>query len=38
MFISIGDWLDSIKMSQYKSSFVAAGFSTLDSVAQMSIE
>uniref|UniRef100_A0A8C7HGX1 Ephrin type-A receptor 6 n=1 Tax=Oncorhynchus kisutch TaxID=8019 RepID=A0A8C7HGX1_ONCKI len=38
VFISIGDWLDSIKMSQYKSSFVAAGFSTLDSVAQMSIE
>uniref|UniRef100_A0A4W5MTB6 SAM domain-containing protein n=1 Tax=Hucho hucho TaxID=62062 RepID=A0A4W5MTB6_9TELE len=38
MFISIGDWLDSIKMSQYKSSFVAAGFSTLDSVAQMSFE
>ncbi|KAM9485289.1 ephrin type-A receptor 6-like isoform 4-T5 [Salvelinus alpinus] len=38
MFISIGDWLGSIKMSQYKSSFVAAGFSTLDSVAQMSIE
>uniref|UniRef100_A0A3P8XQ62 Ephrin type-A receptor 6 n=1 Tax=Esox lucius TaxID=8010 RepID=A0A3P8XQ62_ESOLU len=38
MFISIGDWLDSIKMSQYKNSFVAAGFSTLDSVAQMTIE
>ncbi|KAM3862102.1 ephrin type-A receptor 6 [Diretmus argenteus] len=38
MFISIGDWLDSIKMSQYKSNFVAAGFDTLDSVARMSIE
>ncbi|KAM6970292.1 ephrin type-A receptor 6-like [Aplochiton taeniatus] len=38
MFISIGDWLDSIKMSQYKSSFVAAGFTTLDCVARMSIE
>ncbi|KAM4609026.1 ephrin type-A receptor 6-like [Polymixia lowei] len=38
MFISIGDWLDSIKMSQYKSNFMAAGFNTLDSVARMSIE
>ncbi|XP_070400007.1 ephrin type-A receptor 6 isoform X2 [Nothobranchius furzeri] len=38
MFISVGDWLDSIKMSQYKSSFMAAGFNTLDSVARMSIE
>ncbi|XP_062313032.1 LOW QUALITY PROTEIN: ephrin type-A receptor 6-like [Osmerus eperlanus] len=38
MFISIGDWLDTIKMSQYKSNFVAAGFNTLDSVARMSIE
>ncbi|XP_061774264.1 LOW QUALITY PROTEIN: ephrin type-A receptor 6 [Nerophis ophidion] len=38
MFISIGDWLDSIKMSQYKSNFMAAGYDTLDSVARMSIE
>ncbi|RVE58142.1 hypothetical protein OJAV_G00206320 [Oryzias javanicus] len=38
MFISVGDWLDSIKMSQYKSNFMAAGFHTLDSVARMSIE
>ncbi|KAL0963554.1 hypothetical protein UPYG_G00307890 [Umbra pygmaea] len=38
LLISIGDWLDSIKMSQYKSSFVAAGFNTLDSVARMSVE
>lgn len=38
MFISVGDWLDSIKMSQYKSNFMAAGFDTLDSVARMSIE
>eukprot|EP00064_Thunnus_orientalis_P004293 superscaffoldBa00000387_g4304 len=38
MFISIGDWLDSIKMSQYKSNFMAAGYNTLDSVARMSIE
>ncbi|XP_061697749.1 ephrin type-A receptor 6-like [Syngnathoides biaculeatus] len=38
LFISIGDWLDSIKMSQYKSNFMAAGYNTLDSVARMSIE
>ncbi|XP_056287267.1 ephrin type-A receptor 6-like isoform X2 [Pseudoliparis swirei] len=38
MFISIGDWLDVIKMSQYKSNFIAAGYNTLDSVARMSIE
>ncbi|KAA8588291.1 hypothetical protein FQN60_001485, partial [Etheostoma spectabile] len=38
MFISIGDWLDSIKMTQYKSNFMAAGYNTLDSVARMSIE
>ncbi|XP_038132329.1 ephrin type-A receptor 6-like [Cyprinodon tularosa] len=38
MFISVGDWLDCIKMSQYKSNFMAAGFNTLDSVARMSIE
>uniref|UniRef100_A0A3Q1EKY4 receptor protein-tyrosine kinase n=1 Tax=Acanthochromis polyacanthus TaxID=80966 RepID=A0A3Q1EKY4_9TELE len=38
MFISVGDWLDSIKMSQYKSNFMAAGYNTLDSVARMSIE
>uniref|UniRef100_A0A8C4DBG0 receptor protein-tyrosine kinase n=1 Tax=Dicentrarchus labrax TaxID=13489 RepID=A0A8C4DBG0_DICLA len=38
IFISIGDWLDSIKMSQYKSNFMAAGYNTLDSVARMSIE
>ncbi|XP_014872999.1 ephrin type-A receptor 6-like [Poecilia latipinna] len=38
MFISVGDWLDSIKMTQYKSNFMAAGFNTLDSVARMSIE
>ncbi|XP_063355421.1 ephrin type-A receptor 6 isoform X1 [Pelmatolapia mariae] len=38
MFISVGDWLDSIKMSQYKSNFMAAGYNTLDSVARMGIE
>ncbi|KAG7249627.1 hypothetical protein CRUP_031548, partial [Coryphaenoides rupestris] len=38
MFVSIGDWLDSIKMSQYKSNFMTAGVCTLDSAASMSIE
>ncbi|XP_069389215.1 ephrin type-A receptor 6 [Paralichthys olivaceus] len=38
MFISVSDWLDSIKMSQYNSNFMAAGYNTLDSVARMSIE
>ncbi|XP_031416827.1 ephrin type-A receptor 6 isoform X1 [Clupea harengus] len=38
MFISISDWLDSIKMGQYKNNFLAAGFTTLDSVTTMSIE
>uniref|UniRef100_A0A8C9SMD9 Ephrin type-A receptor 6 n=1 Tax=Scleropages formosus TaxID=113540 RepID=A0A8C9SMD9_SCLFO len=38
LFISVGDWLDSIKMSQYKNNFLAAGFTTLDSISRMSIE
>ncbi|KAK1890887.1 Ephrin type-A receptor 6 [Dissostichus eleginoides] len=38
LFISIGDWLDSIKMSQYKNNFLAAGYTTLDSISTMSIE
>ncbi|XP_017312319.1 ephrin type-A receptor 6 [Ictalurus punctatus] len=38
LFISIGDWLDSIKMSQYKSNFIAAGYTTLDSISSMSID
>ncbi|XP_048885338.1 ephrin type-A receptor 6-like [Brienomyrus brachyistius] len=38
LYISIDDWLDSIKMSQYKNNFLAAGFATLDSVSRMSIE
>ncbi|XP_018584760.1 ephrin type-A receptor 6-like [Scleropages formosus] len=38
MFISVGDWLDSIKMSQYKNNFLAAGFTTLDSISRMTIE
>ncbi|XP_028655681.2 ephrin type-A receptor 6 isoform X1 [Erpetoichthys calabaricus] len=38
LFISISDWLDSIKMSQYKNNFISAGFTTLESVTRMSIE
>lgn len=38
LFISIGDWLDSIKMSQYKNNFLAAGYTTLDSISTMGIE
>ncbi|MFT7808035.1 ephrin type-A receptor 6-like, partial [Arapaima gigas] len=38
LFISVGDWLDSIKMSQYKNNFLAAGFTTIDSICRMSIE
>ncbi|CAF99725.1 unnamed protein product, partial [Tetraodon nigroviridis] len=38
LFISIGDWLDSIKMCQYKNNFLAAGYTTLDSISTMSID
>uniref|UniRef100_A0A3Q3XCG7 receptor protein-tyrosine kinase n=1 Tax=Mola mola TaxID=94237 RepID=A0A3Q3XCG7_MOLML len=38
LFISIGDWLDSIKMNQYKNNFLAAGYTTLDSISTMSID
>lgn len=38
LFISIGDWLDAIKMSQYKNNFLAAGYTTLDAVSTMSME
>ncbi|XP_057687787.1 ephrin type-A receptor 6-like isoform X2 [Corythoichthys intestinalis] len=38
LFISIGDWLDSIKMSQYKNNFIAAGYTTLDSISTMSAD
>ncbi|XP_031414436.1 ephrin type-A receptor 6-like [Clupea harengus] len=37
-FVSVGDWLDAITMTQYKNSFIAAGYTTLDSVSTMSIE
>lgn len=38
LFVSVSDWLDSIKMGQYKNNFMAAGFTTLDMVSRMSIE
>ncbi|XP_072370012.1 ephrin type-A receptor 6 isoform X1 [Scyliorhinus torazame] len=37
-FVSVNDWLDSIKMEQYKNNFMAAGLTTLDSVTRMSID
>ncbi|XP_023665956.1 ephrin type-A receptor 7 isoform X2 [Paramormyrops kingsleyae] len=37
-FRSVGDWLEAIKMERYKDSFTAAGYSSLESVARMSIE
>ncbi|CAM2118735.1 unnamed protein product [Caretta caretta] len=38
LFVSVIDWLDSIKMGQYKNNFMAAGFTTLDVVSRMSID
>ncbi|XP_059506305.1 ephrin type-A receptor 6 isoform X3 [Stegostoma tigrinum] len=38
LFVSVNDWLDSIKMEQYKSNFMAAGLTSLDSVTRMSID
>ncbi|XP_069745522.1 ephrin type-A receptor 6 [Narcine bancroftii] len=37
-FVSVNDWLDSIKMDQYKNNFMAAGITTLDSVTRMNID
>lgn len=37
-FTTVGDWLDAIKMGRYKESFVSAGFSSFDLVAQMTAE
>ncbi|XP_060226583.1 ephrin type-A receptor 6 isoform X3 [Meriones unguiculatus] len=38
LFVTVGDWLDSIKMGQYKSNFMAAGFTTFDLISRMSID
>ncbi|KAL2081978.1 hypothetical protein ACEWY4_021796 [Coilia grayii] len=37
-FRSVGDWLEAIKMERYKVNFTAAGYSSLESVARMTIE
>ncbi|XP_078255798.1 ephrin type-A receptor 7 isoform X3 [Rhinoraja longicauda] len=37
-FRCVGDWLEAIKMERYKDNFTAAGCSTLESVARMTIE
>ncbi|XP_073473093.1 ephrin type-A receptor 6 isoform X3 [Aquarana catesbeiana] len=37
-FVTVTEWLDSIKMGQYASNFMAAGFTTLDLVCRMSID
>uniref|UniRef100_A0A8D0L767 SAM domain-containing protein n=1 Tax=Sphenodon punctatus TaxID=8508 RepID=A0A8D0L767_SPHPU len=37
-FTSIEDWLNAIKMNQYRDSFLAAGFTSLQLVAQMTSE
>ncbi|KAG8136669.1 hypothetical protein E2320_005233, partial [Naja naja] len=36
-FVSVSDWLDSIKMGQYKANFMAAGYTSMDLVSRMSI-
>lgn len=38
LFVTVDDWLDSIKMGQYKNNFMAAGFTTFDLISRMSIE
>ncbi|XP_074970313.1 ephrin type-B receptor 2 isoform X1 [Phalacrocorax aristotelis] len=37
-FNTVDEWLDAIKMSQYKDSFASAGFTTFDVVSQMTVE
>ncbi|KAL0967326.1 hypothetical protein UPYG_G00250850 [Umbra pygmaea] len=37
-FRSVGEWLDAIKMERYRDNFTAAGYSSLESVARMSVE
>ncbi|XP_015679762.1 ephrin type-A receptor 6 [Protobothrops mucrosquamatus] len=37
-FVSVSDWLDSIKMGQYKTNFMAAGYTSMDLVSRMSID
>ncbi|XP_029318526.1 LOW QUALITY PROTEIN: ephrin type-A receptor 7 [Cottoperca gobio] len=37
-FRSVGEWLEAIKMERYRDNFTSAGYSSLESVARMSIE
>uniref|UniRef100_A0A671U8W7 receptor protein-tyrosine kinase n=1 Tax=Sparus aurata TaxID=8175 RepID=A0A671U8W7_SPAAU len=37
-FCTVGEWLEAIKMERYRDNFTAAGYSSLESVARMSIE
>lgn len=37
-FRSVGEWLEAIKMERYRDNFTAAGYSSLESVARMSLE
>lgn len=37
-FRSVGEWLEAIKMERYQDNFTAAGYTSLESVARMSIE
>ncbi|XP_066548567.1 ephrin type-A receptor 7 isoform X2 [Amia ocellicauda] len=37
-FRSVGDWLEAIKMERYKDNFTAAGYSSLETVARMTVE
>ncbi|XP_028824455.1 ephrin type-A receptor 7-like isoform X5 [Denticeps clupeoides] len=37
-FRSVGDWLEAIKMERYNDNFTATGYSSLESVARMTIE
>ncbi|XP_044298387.1 ephrin type-A receptor 6 isoform X2 [Varanus komodoensis] len=37
-YVSVSDWLDSIKMGQYKTNFMAAGYTSMDLVSRMNID
>lgn len=37
-FSSVDEWLDAIKMGQYKENFANSNFSTFDVVSQMTME
>lgn len=37
-FSTVDEWLDAIKMGQYKDSFASADFTTFDVVSQMTME